>query len=79
MTKAYAPENTRHVPLRSCAVCREKAPKQTLLRHVCRIEEEGTRVIVDEKQILPGRGVYVCRRKSCQERLPLVFRKRCRK
>lgn len=79
MSEAQSLENIRHVPLRTCVVCRQKAPKKTLLRHVCRVEQEGPRAIVDEKQILSGRGVYVCLRESCQERLPLVFRKRCRK
>lgn len=48
----------KHVPLRTCVVCREKRPKRELLRVVRTPEGE---VLVDETGKLNGRGGYVCR------------------
>lgn len=50
---------TRHVPMRTCVVCRDKKPKQELLR-VVRTPEGEVQVDVDGK--LSGRGGYVCSR-----------------
>ncbi len=47
----------RHVPLRTCVVCRDKKPKQALLRVVRRPDGE---VEVDVTGRLSGRGAYVC-------------------
>jgi predicted RNA-binding protein YlxR (DUF448 family) len=49
-------------PIRTCAGCGRKAPKEELIRFV---GEEG-RLAPGEKA--PGRGVYTCRRLSCFER-----------
>ncbi len=56
--------NRKHVPLRSCVVCREKDAKRTLFRVVR--TEEG--VLVDPTGKLNGRGAYLCERKPCWER-----------
>lgn len=48
---------TRHVPLRTCVVCREKRPKRELLRVVRTPEGEVT---IDPTGKLNGRGGYVC-------------------
>ena len=48
----------RHVPLRTCVVCRGKRPKQELLRIVRTPEGE---VLADASGRLNGRGGYVCR------------------
>ena len=64
-------------PIRTCIVCRHKAPKSTLLRYVW--TERGLQV--DNKQIKPGRGGYCCRTDAClsqigksPKRLKRVFR-----
>ena len=49
-------------PIRTCAGCGRKAPKEELIRFVA---EDG-RLAPGEKA--PGRGVYTCRRISCFER-----------
>lgn len=47
----------RHVPMRTCVVCREKRPKRELLRIVRTPEGE---VVVDPVGRANGRGGYVC-------------------
>jgi len=52
----------RKTPQRTCVVCREVAPKRTLMRVVR--TPEG-RVIVDPKGKVSGRGAYLCGRQEC--------------
>jgi len=52
----------RHVPLRSCVVCRTKMPKRDLVRVV--VTPEGD-CVVDETGKLKGRGAYLCHRDTC--------------
>ena len=52
----------RHVPLRSCVVCRTKMPKRDLVRVV--VTPEGD-CVVDETGKLTGRGAYLCHRPAC--------------
>jgi predicted RNA-binding protein YlxR (DUF448 family) len=54
----------KHVPVRTCVVCRDKAGKRTLTRVVR--TDQG--VIVDPTGKLNGRGAYLCDRASCWER-----------
>jgi uncharacterized protein len=49
-------------PVRTCAGCGRKAPKQELIRFVAR---DG---VLAEDPSGPGRGVYTCRRLPCFER-----------
>ena len=49
-------------PIRTCAGCGRKAPRDELLRFVAR---DGTLV---HSQQGPGRGVYTCPRLACFER-----------
>lgn len=49
----------RHVPLRTCVVCKDKKPKQELLRIVRKPDGE---VQVDAGGKLSGRGGYICSR-----------------
>ena len=56
----------KHVPMRTCVVCRQNLPKRELVR-IVRAPEGG--VLVDPTGKHPGRGAYVCRRKSCWETL----------
>jgi predicted RNA-binding protein YlxR (DUF448 family) len=51
----------RHVPVRTCVVCKEKAGKRTLTRLVR--TEQG--VVADATGKLNGRGAYLCSRESC--------------
>ena len=44
------------VPQRMCAGCRQRADKPTLLRLVW---DGAAGVLIDERQRLPGRGVYL--------------------
>ncbi len=54
----------KHVPLRTCIVCREKNNKRTLTRIVR--TEQG--VQVDPSGKLNGRGAYLCDQPGCWER-----------
>jgi predicted RNA-binding protein YlxR (DUF448 family) len=54
----------RHVPMRTCVVCRDKTNKRTLVRLVR--TESG--VQIDPSGKLNGRGAYLCDRASCWER-----------
>ena len=55
-----------HIPIRTCISCREKKDKRELSRLVV---DERNRLIVDKRQILSGRGAYVCNRDECKNRL----------
>lgn len=58
----------RHVPLRMCAVCRQRHPKHELRRFVLRgTSGDGDGPGPDPSQTMPGRGVYVCQRADCME------------
>ena len=67
-------------PTRTCIGCRRRASKAALLRLV--VVEGGP--VVDERQRLPGRGAYLCRRERCFIRadrrgaLPRAFRRTVR-
>jgi predicted RNA-binding protein YlxR (DUF448 family) len=55
----------RHVPQRTCVVCRRVAPKRDLMRLV--LDAEG-QLRVDGTGRLPGRGAYVCRAPQCVQK-----------
>ena len=55
----------RHVPVRTCAVCREQGTKRSLTRIVR--QTDGT-VAIDPSGRLNGRGAYVCDKADCWER-----------
>lgn len=54
----------KHVPQRSCIVCREKTDK----RRLSRLVRTPDGVIVDGSGRLPGRGAYLCDRPTCWDR-----------
>jgi len=54
----------KHIPQRSCIVCRQKKDKKDLIRLVC--TNNGT-VEMDLSGKKPGRGAYLCARKNCWE------------
>ena len=53
----------KHVPVRMCIVCRDKAGKRTLTRIVR--TEQGLQV--DSSGKMNGRGAYLCDRETCWE------------
>ena len=52
----------KHVPLRTCIVCRQQLPKRELIRIVR--TPEGT-IEIDPKGKRSGRGAYLCRDVRC--------------
>ena len=54
-----------HMPLRMCAICRQRFPKAQLLRHTRSEQGEWQ---ADEKQRQAGRGVYLCPDPDCRKR-----------
>lgn len=55
----------KHVPIRTCVVCREKEAKRQFVRIVR--TPEGT-IEVDSTGKKNGRGAYLCTRFACWER-----------
>ena len=56
------PRRPKHVPQRTCVVCREKFDKRRLTR-IVRTPDEG--VLVDFTGKKNGRGAYLCDQLSC--------------
>ena len=52
----------KHIPLRTCVVCREKDAKRSFVRIVRTPESE---LAIDPTGKRNGRGAYLCRRFSC--------------
>ncbi len=62
----------KHVPTRMCVICRRRAPKFELTRHVLPqrgATSSGDDLLTDERQVQPGRGWYVCSDKTCQTKI----------
>ena len=57
-------QRRKHVPQRTCVVCRRKIDKQLLTRIV---RTPDGKVIVDDTGKRAGRGAYLCARKLCWE------------
>jgi predicted RNA-binding protein YlxR (DUF448 family) len=53
-----------HQPQRTCAVCREVHPKQSMTRVVRRADGAVT---VDHSGKAPGRGTYLCDQPACRD------------
>lgn len=56
---------TRHVPIRTCVVCRQTSEKKTLLRVARAPEKDGGGVAVDPTGRANGRGAYICASEEC--------------
>ncbi len=52
----------KHIPMRTCIVCREQKDKKALVRLV--LSADGT-IAVDNSGKLPGRGAYICADGDC--------------
>ncbi len=55
-----------HIPIRTCLSCGAKRRKGELIRLVLTSE---SRLVRNDQGTWQGRGVYVCRNKSCREKL----------
>lgn len=54
----------KHIPVRTCIVCRTKDDKRALIRLV----RTDTGVQIDRSGKMNGRGAYLCNSESCWER-----------
>jgi hypothetical protein len=54
----------KHVPQRTCAVCRQKRDKRLLTRVV----GTATGIQIDRSGKMSGRGAYLCEQADCWER-----------
>ncbi|GAB5491468.1 MAG: YlxR family protein [Phototrophicaceae bacterium] len=55
----------KHVPQRTCIVCRQKFDK----RHLMRLVKTSEGIILDASGKRDGRGAYVCNNLDCQTRV----------
>jgi predicted RNA-binding protein YlxR (DUF448 family) len=62
MTKKSQARPRKHVPMRTCTVCRNKTSKRELTRIVSNADEG---VIVDATGKKNGRGAYLCSNPDC--------------
>lgn len=58
------PPKQKHVPQRTCIVCRQVRPKRELIRVV---RTPDGHVVLDPTGKKSGRGAYLCARRSCWE------------
>lgn len=65
MSKGAAPKARKHIPQRTCVVCRQTDSKRTLTRLV-RTVDAGVQVDPSGKR--SGRGAYLCGERSCLQR-----------
>lgn len=54
----------KHVPLRTCIICRQTQGKRELVRLV---RTPDGQLAVDPTGRMNGRGAYLCRQKTCWE------------
>jgi len=54
----------KHVPQRTCVVCRQVRPKRELTRIVY---DEAQGITLDSAGKAPGRGAYLCEQRACWE------------
>ena len=59
------PRKQRHVPQRTCIICRQKFAKRQITR-IVRTPDEG--VIIDPSGKRNGRGAYLCNQPICWEK-----------
>jgi predicted RNA-binding protein YlxR (DUF448 family) len=62
--KTKQPQRARHVPQRTCIVCRQVRPKRELIRVV---RTPDGHIALDPTGKKSGRGAYLCARRSCWE------------
>ncbi len=59
-------------PIRSCIACKSRKNKEDLFRIVANIDKEA---IIDRKQNINSRGIYICKNKECIEKLKKAINK----
>ena len=64
-------ETRPHAPVRMCAVCRRRFPKEHLTRHT---RSPQGNWMPDGDQAQPGRGRYLCSDPGCRERFVRALR-----
>nr|MBN1229085.1 YlxR family protein [Anaerolineae bacterium] len=52
----------KHIPQRTCVVCKQVASKRTLTRLV---RQPDGRIQIDPGGKMPGRGAYICQNPDC--------------
>lgn len=62
--QAKQAQRPRHVPQRTCIVCRQVRPKRELIRVV---RAPDGHILLDPTGKKSGRGAYLCARRSCWE------------
>ena len=65
MAKKRTPPRSKHVPMRTCVVCRETRPKRELTRLV---RAPDAPLQLDPTGKLTGRGAYLCDKPDCWHR-----------
>jgi len=63
--KKQKPRRQKHIPQRTCVICRQKFDKRRLTR-IVRTADSG--VIIDPTGKQNGRGAYLCDQPACWER-----------
>ncbi len=53
-----------HIPIRTCAVCRQVRPKRAMTRFV---RGADGAIVIDRTGKAAGRGTYVCEDPACRE------------
>ena len=66
----------RHIPIRMCAICRKRRPKAELERFIT--GQGSAPPLADPRQVLPGRGVYVCASGVCREKFIAKSVRKCK-
>lgn len=66
MAKQKQPRRQKHLPQRTCVVCRQKFDKRQLTR-IVNAPEAG--VVLDPTGKRNGRGAYICDQPSCWDKL----------
>lgn len=64
--KKKQPRPQKHVPQRTCIVCKDKMDKRALLR-IVNNSEDG--LIIDPSGKKTGRGAYVCTKTACWDKV----------
>ncbi len=64
MARERAAGRQKHIPQRTCVVCRQTGDKRTLTR-IVRTPDDG--VVVDLTGKRNGRGAYLCEQDACWE------------
>lgn len=54
-----------HTPERMCVICRKRFSKQFLIRYINKAKDTAWQE--DTRQILQGRGIYVCKDLACKQ------------